>query len=60
MLLSLCPLLPLPSSQKFYDQGRAVRCVPPIGGGEVLHLVVLYGYQGADNDSEQLGVYAVS
>ena len=37
----------------FYDQGRAVRCVLPIGGGRVMHSVVLCGYQ-SHKDSEQL------
>ena len=27
---------------------------PPLGGGRFMHLVVLYGYQGADTDSDQL------
>ena len=40
--------------QKFYCQGRAVRYVLLIGGGRVMHFVVLCGDQGADKDSEQL------
>ena len=40
----------------FFDCGRAVRCVLPLGGGRVMHLVVLYGYQGADRDSERLAL----
>ena len=32
--------------QRFFECGRAVRCVLPLGGGRIMHLVVLYGYQG--------------
>ena len=28
----------------------------PVAFGRFLHLVVLYGYQGADNDAEQLAL----
>ena len=31
-------------------------CVLPLGGGRVMHLVVLYGYQGADRDPERLAL----
>ena len=34
----------------------AVRCVLPLGGGRIMHLVVLYGYQEADRDPEQLAL----
>ena len=36
----------------FFDCGRAVRCVLPLGGGRVVHLVVLDGYQEADRDPD--------
>ena len=42
--------------QSFFDCGRAVRCVLPLGGGRIMHLVVLYGYHGADRDPEQLAL----
>ena len=42
--------------QRFFDCGRAVRCVLPLGGGRIMHLVVLYGYQGADRDPERLAL----
>ena len=29
-------------------------CVLLVGGARVIHLVVLYGYQGAGRDAEQL------
>ena len=40
--------------KRFFDCGRAVRCMLPVASGRFLHLVVLYGYQGADTDAEQL------
>ena len=38
----------------FFDLGRAVRCLLPICGGRFMHLMVLLGYQGADDSAEQL------
>ena len=49
------PLLLL-SSGVFFDCGRALRCLLPVDSGRFLHLVVLYGYQGADGDAEQLSL----
>ena len=40
----------------FFDCGRAVRCLLPLASGRFLHLCVLYGYQGADTDAEQLAL----
>ena len=50
--------LSLPTSataqfKSFFGCGRAVRCMLPLGAGRFMHLVVLYGYQEADSDSEQ-------
>ena len=42
--------------QRFFDCGSAIRCLLPLGGGRFLNLVVLYGYQGADTDAEQLAL----
>ena len=42
--------------KRFFDCGRAVRCLLPSGAGRFMHLVVLYGYQGGDADPEQLAV----
>ena len=42
--------------QRFFDCGRAVRCLLPLGRCRFLNLVVLYGYQGADTDAEQLAL----
>ena len=42
--------------QRFFDFGRAVRCLLPLSDGRVMHLVVLYVYQCADCDPEQLAL----
>ena len=42
--------------QSFFDCGGALRCVLSLGCGRIMHLVVLYGYQGADRDPEQLAL----
>ena len=39
--------------KRFFDCGRAVRCLLPLGACRFLHLVV---YQGADSDAEQLAL----
>ena len=40
----------------FFDCGRAVRCMLPVGRGRFLHLVVLCGCQGADREAEKLAL----
>ena len=40
--------------KRFFDCGRAIRCMLPLGAGRFMRLVVLYGHQGADTDAEQL------
>ena len=40
----------------FFDCGRVVGCMVPLGFGRFMHLVVLYGFQGADSDAEQLSL----
>ena len=52
----LFPHLLLLSLRGFFDCGRAVRCMVPLGLGRFMHLVVLYGFQGADSDAEQLSL----
>ena len=42
--------------KSFFDCGRAVRCLLPLASGWFVHLCVLYGYQGADTDPEQLAL----
>ena len=49
-------LLLLLSSRCFFERGRAVRCLLTLGAGRLMHLFVLYGYQGADTDAEQLAL----
>ena len=41
--------------QRFFDCGRAVRCMQPVASGRFMHPVVLHGYQGADSDAEPAG-----
>ena len=42
--------------KRFFDCGRVVRCMVPLGFGRFMHLVVFYGFQGADSDAEQLSL----
>ena len=42
--------------KRFFDYGWAIRCLLPLGGGGFMHMVVLYGYHGADTDAEQLAL----
>ena len=42
--------------KSFFDCGRAVRCMLPLGFGRFMHLVVLSGYHWADHDPEQLAL----
>ena len=42
--------------KRFFDCRRAVRCMVPLGLGRYMHLVVSYGFQGADSDAEQLSL----
>ena len=51
--LSLPTLLD-PSFKEFFRVGRAMRVILPLGDGGVVHLFVIYGYQGAENDPEKL------
>ena len=39
---------------EFYALGRVVRCHLPVAKGRVVHLVVIYGFQGASTDPEKL------
>ena len=52
----LCLLLLLLSSICFFDCGRAVRCLLPLGAGRFMHLFVLYGFRAADSDAEELAL----
>ena len=48
------PTLATSEFERFFGLGRALRCVLPLGKGRLMHLVVLYGYHGADSDAECL------
>ena len=51
--LSLPTLLD-PSFKEFFRIGRAMRVILPLGNGGIVHLFVIYGYQGAESDPEKL------
>ena len=53
-VLSLLTFATAQFKRFFLDCGRAVRCMLPLERGRFLHLVVLYGYQGADREAEKL------
>ena len=42
--------------QRFFDCGRAIRCLLPLCGGRFMNLVVLCGYQDADTDADQFAL----
>ena len=44
------------ASRYFFNLGRLVRSVLPLGDGRLMHLVVVYGFQGATDDAEKLGL----
>ena len=48
------PTLLYPSFKEFFRIGRAMRVILPFGNGGVVHLFVIYGYQGAESDPEKL------
>ena len=50
------PTFATAQSRRFFDCGRAVCCLLPLGSGRFMHLVVLHGHQGADVDAEQLAL----
>ena len=43
-----------PDFQEFFRLGRVLRTTLPTGKGGVVHLFVVYGYQGAEEDAEKL------
>ena len=40
----------------YFDLGRLVSCVLPLGNDRLMHLVVVYGFQGAHEDAEDLSL----
>ena len=51
--LSLPPFV-TPQFQEFFRLGRVLRTTLPTAQGGVVHLFVVYGYQGAEEDAEKL------
>ena len=51
--LSLPPFVS-PQFKEFFRLGRVLRTTLPTGKGGVVHLFVVYGYQGAEEDADQL------
>ena len=54
-------LIGLPTSataqfQRLFECSRAIRRFLPLGGGWFMNMVVLFGYEGADVDAEQLAL----
>ena len=47
------PTFATPGIERFFSLGRAVRCLVPMGDRRFMHLVVLYGYHGADSSAER-------
>ena len=41
-----------PQFQEFFRLGRMLRTTLPTGKGGVVHLFVVYGYQGAEEDAD--------
>ena len=48
------PSLATSAFKRYFDLGRLVRSVLPLVNGRLLHLVVVYFFQGATDDAEKL------
>ena len=48
------PSIVTPGFREFHRLGRAMRVTLPTGAGGVVNLFVVYGYQGAEEDSDEL------
>ena len=48
------PSFATPQFQEFFRLGRVLRTTLPTSRGGVVHLFVVYGYQGAEDDAEKL------
>ena len=48
------PSFVTPQFKEFFRLGRVLRTTLPTGKGGVVHLFVVYGYQGAEGDADQL------
>ena len=43
--------------RRYFDLGRLVRSVLPLGNGQLMHSVVACGFQGAHEDAEKLSSF---
>ena len=50
----LFPLFFVSSFKEIFRLGRAMRVILPLGNMGIVHLFVIYGYQGAESDPEKL------
>ena len=50
------PSFSTPQFHEFFRLGRVLRTTLPIAHGGVVHLFVVYGYQGAEEDAEKLHI----
>ena len=48
------PSFVTPQFEEFFRLGRVLRTTLPTGKGGVVHLFVVYGYQGAEDDADKL------
>ena len=48
------PSIVTPEFREFFRLGRVLRTTLPTGKGGVVHLFVVYGYQGAEEDADKL------
>ena len=48
------PSMVTPEFREFFRLGRVLRTTLPTGKGGVVHLFVVYGYQGAEEDADKL------
>ena len=48
------PSFVTPQFQEFFRLGRVLRTTLPTGKGGVVHLLLFYGYQGAEEEADQL------
>ena len=53
-VVNLTKVRATPGFERFFGLGRAVRCMVPLGCRRFVHLVVFYGYHGANSSAEKL------
>ena len=52
----MLPLLVTAEFREFFRLGRAMRVLLPTGDGGVVHLFVVCGFEGSEEDSEKLSL----